>query len=592
YTLLVTDANNCTIEEEVEIGQPMNPIEATFDQTFTSCFGESNGSLEVTATGGSGINYTFLWSNGQARPTASNLRTETYTVTITDQNMCSQTFESPRVEEHPEFVININFDIPTCNGFEDGTAGATVREGGTGSGYQFEWNTGDEGFLLQGIRGGRTYELTVTDDQGCQGIESRPLPQPDPIVIELDSTDVICFGEGSGSVNVTNVSGGNMGYSFLWNNGATTRLVDSLRTGTYSVTVTDTLGCVGFASVGVTQPTALEASFNVRENSCFDGADGQITANIKGGIPTYQLLWSTDEKTSTISSLTSGTYVLTVTDNNGCELITPVDVGQPEPIEIEIEPGEITCAGGRDGEFTVMALGGTTPYTYSLDNRSFTSNTTFLGLSAGDYDVYVKDRNGCIQIANTELFDPEPFEVFIFPQEDFVEIEFGKEIQLFANASNNIGAVEYVWTTSYPDSTITCTECTDPFVQPESTIYYELYGIDEAGCEATDRIQIRVAKFRKTRVPTGFTPNGDLLNDKLLVHGTAGTKVLTFQVFDRWGELLYEAADFDVNDDSIGWDGNFRSREMPVGVYVWFAEVEYSDGVKEVLKGSTQLIRN
>ena len=77
-----------------------------------------------------------------------------------------------------------------------------------------------------------------------------------------------------------------------------------------------------------------------------------------------------------------------------------------------------------------------------------------------------------------------------------------------------------------------------------------------------------------------------------MVHGTEGTKVLTFQVFDRWGELLYEAADFDVNDESIGWDGNFRSKEMPNGVYVWFAEVEYSDGMKEVLKGSTQLIRN
>lgn len=592
YTLLVLDANNCTIEEEVEIGQPMNPITASFEQTFTSCFGESDGALEVSAEGGSGINYTYLWSNGQAGSEATNLSTEIYTVTITDQNMCSQIFESPRVEEHPEFVININFDIPTCNGFEDGTAGATVREGGTGDNYQFRWNTGDEGFLLQGIQGGRTYELTVTDDQGCQGIESRPLPQPDPIIIALDSTDVICFGEDSGSASVAEVSGGNMGYNFVWNTGATTRTIDNLSTGAYSVTITDTLGCVGFASVNVTQPSALEASFEVIDNSCFDGFDGRITASIKGGIPTYQLLWSTDAKTSTIEGLTSGTYVLTVTDDNGCESITPVSVGQPEPIDIEIEPGEITCAGGRDGDFTVMALGGTNPYTYSLDNKSFTSNATFLGLSAGDYDVYVQDGNGCVQVASTELFDPPPFEVFIFPQEDFVEIEFGNEIQLFANANNSTGTVEYVWTTSYPDSTLTCTECTDPFVRPEATIYYELYGIDAAGCEAIDRIQIRVAKFRKTRVPTGFTPNENLLNDRLIVHGTAGTKVLTFQVFDRWGELVYEARDFDVNDESIGWDGTFRSREMPNGVYVWLAEVEYEDGLKEVLKGSTQLIRN
>ncbi|MEM6697216.1 MAG: proprotein convertase P-domain-containing protein, partial [Bacteroidota bacterium] len=138
YSLIVTDANNCTIEEEVEIGQPMNPITASFEQTFTSCFGENDGALEVTAEGGSGINYTYLWSNGQAGTEATNLATETYTVTITDQNMCNQVFESPKVEEYPEFDIIINFQLPTCNGFEDATACATVKEGGPGIDYLFQ----------------------------------------------------------------------------------------------------------------------------------------------------------------------------------------------------------------------------------------------------------------------------------------------------------------------------------------------------------------------------------------------------------------------------------------------------------------------
>ncbi|MEM9884654.1 MAG: proprotein convertase P-domain-containing protein [Bacteroidota bacterium] len=594
YTLIVTDANGCEIRGEVDIIQPSNPISANIEQTFTSCFGESNSELTAMAAGGTGVDYAYLWSNGQTTEVATNLATEKYGLTITDERGCTASFESPSVTQHPSFDININFDIPTCNGFEDGQAGASVRSGGTGLGYQYRWSSGQDSIFITGVRGGLTYTLTVTDDQGCTGIESRPLPQPEPIRVRLDSSDVICFGENSGTVSITEVTGGNLGYQYQWSanaRNATTRNVQDLAVGLYEVTVTDTLGCLGFASVEVVQPPLLAANFEVKDNSCFDGFDGRIRTSVSGGIPSYNLLWSTDERTSTIEGLTSGTYTLTVTDDNGCELIMPVDVGQPTPIELELTAGEITCAGGRDGDFSVLASGGTAPYTYSLDDKSYTSNATFLGLRAGNYDVFVQDRNGCTQSGTADLFDPPAFEVYIFPQLDFLEVEFGNELQLFANAENNSGPVEYVWTPSYPDSTLSCSECFNPTVNPESTIYYELYGIDEAGCEATDRIQIRIAKFRTLRIPTGFTPDGDLLNDLLMTHGTAGTKVLNFQVFDRWGELLYQANDFQVNDPNVGWDGNFRSEKMPPGVYVWLAEVEYEDGVIEVFRGSTQLIR-
>lgn len=115
--------------------------------------------------------------------------------------------------------------------------------------------------------------------------------------------------------------------------------------------------------------------------------------------------------------------------------------------------------------------------------------------------------------------------------------------------------------------------------------------MDEAGCEATDRIQIRVNKNRVVLVPTGFTPNGDNLNNKLLVHGTKDVMIKLFRVHDRWGELLFENIDFFTNDTEAGWDGTFRGKEMPAGVYVWYLEVEYNDGRKELLKGSTMLVR-
>ncbi|MEM1326494.1 MAG: proprotein convertase P-domain-containing protein [Bacteroidota bacterium] len=597
YTLSITDGNGCQLTAATTIEQPEAPITATLEQSYISCFGENDSELSIFAEGGTGDTYTYLWSNGQTDDIATSLSTEVYQVTVTDENGCEAVFESDPVVEYPEYSININFSVPTCNGFADGQAGASVRTGGSGSNdddYLFEWNTGQTGNFINEIQGGRTYTVTVTDDQGCVGVESRPLPQPDPIVIELTSEPVLCHGDNSGSVSVQSINGGNLGYQLEWSanaGSATTLEVTDLPVGTYQVTVQDTLGCVGFANIDITQPEPLAATFQVRDNSCFNGADGQLTATVSGGIPTYELLWSTDARTSTIEKLTSGTYTLTVTDANACELITPVNVGQPVQIELTLTPGEIDCAGGRDGEFMVEAVGGTAPYRYSLDDKNFTSNSTFLGLMAGEYEVFVRDNNNCLQRGTTFLEDPEPFEVFIFPEVDFIEVEEGNELQLFANAENNTGVVDYVWTPSYVDSSLTCTECFNPTVNPKATIYYELYGIDELGCEATDRIQVRIAKFRTMIVPTGFTPDGDLLNDQLRTHGTAGTQVLHFRVFDRWGELVYEATDFGVNDETMGWNGNFRGQPMPAGVYVWVAEVEYEDGLTEVFKGSTQLLR-
>ena len=128
-------------------------------------------------------------------------------------------------------------------------------------------------------------------------------------------------------------------------------------------------------------------------------------------------------------------------------------------------------------------------------------------------------------------------------------------------------------------------------VTTQNSISYELLAIDSAGCEATDRVTVNVRKDRAIWVPTGFTPNGDGQNDLLRVHGLNGTRILRFQVFDRWGELVYERSGFVVNDPSIGWDGIFRNQPVNPGVYVWYLEAEYIDGYQEVKRGQSTLIR-
>jgi gliding motility-associated-like protein len=121
--------------------------------------------------------------------------------------------------------------------------------------------------------------------------------------------------------------------------------------------------------------------------------------------------------------------------------------------------------------------------------------------------------------------------------------------------------------------------------------YFEAYVLDSLGCRAEDQVLISIERPRKVFVPTAFSPNGDLTNDLLLVHGQKTSKALTFRVYDRWGEMVYEAKDFDFNDPNTGWDGTFRGEAMDPGVYVWVLEVQYVDGVTELYKGNTTLIR-
>ena len=128
-------------------------------------------------------------------------------------------------------------------------------------------------------------------------------------------------------------------------------------------------------------------------------------------------------------------------------------------------------------------------------------------------------------------------------------------------------------------------------IQPEYTSTVNLEIIDNNGCVAEDDILIYIRQTRGVYVPTAFTPNGDEANNLLVVRGKPGIKVKTFRIFDRWGENVFEAADFEVNNPLFGWDGTFRTKELSSGVFVWYAEVEYPDGFVEIYKGSTHLFR-
>ena len=159
---------------------------------------------------------------------------------------------------------------------------------------------------------------------------------------------------------------------------------------------------------------------------------------------------------------------------------------------------------------------------------------------------------------------------------DDQDIIFGDSLALVPEITGGIDTIIYRWIGSY-GGTLSCTDCPDPIAKPEYEIDYTLLISDGNGCSDEQRLRVSVAKIREVRVPTGFTPNGELMNDRLIVHGRPGTLIKSFTVFDRWANVLYEASEFGVNDIDSGWDGTSKDQPVNAGVYLYKLVVEYDD---------------
>ncbi len=249
-----------------------------------------------------------------------------------------------------------------------------------------------------------------------------------------------------------------------------------------------------------------------------------------------------------------------------------------------------TCKNDSDGSAAINSIsGGTPPYALSLDGGNSMQVTVFPfifeNLEAGFHQLTIQDADGNVTVQ--QLLIPEPPELLLDLGEDLT-ISLGESTLVSANASFPVAA--WLWS---PADYLDCTDCGSPtVVAPAGDITYTLTATSAQGCSVTDEVTVFVKKSRKIFVPNAFSPNGDGFNDYLTVF--AGPQVLTiksFLLFDRWGNNLFEYYNLPPNDVARGWDGNYRGKKMDVGVYVWFAEVEFLDGKVIIFKGDVTLVR-
>lgn len=593
YIVTVTDANGCTDTANVTITEPPTAVTSTTTQTRLACFGQNTGEGRVLASGGSG-NYTYRWSNLQSTATATNLTRAKYFVTVTDINGC-RNIDSLEAFTLDSITADIALVQPTCYNTSTGNLTLTRVSGGSGNGnlsnYFFRWSTNPVQTTAQAanVLGNRQYAVTITDNQNCSNVAYAYLNQPSQISLSSVIKPVSCFGGNDGEAQI-NAFGTNNAFSFTWSDSRTqrTQRATQLTAGRYTVLVRDSAGCTKDTLINIGQPPRLKMDAKtIVDNKCVGDSTATIDVTFSGGTPTYNYLWSNGGNKPNLTKLRSGTYILTISDANGCKMNDTIVVKSPEAIDADLTTIPVRCFGDRNGVITINAFGGTTPYLYSLDGKTYNGISQIVGLKSAAFDIFVKDANGCIWFTKENVGTPPKFTVEATAD---ATINLGDKIQLFANPQNAQGKVTLTWKQPY-DSTLTCLKCPNPTASPQTTIIYTVQAVDSVGCRAADSVKITVEKPRNIYVPTGFTPNNDRVNDKLIVHGRNGTFIDLFRVYDRWGELVYEARTFKINDENAGWNGTFKGQELMTGKFVWYIEATYIDGAKEILKGHTTLIR-
>ncbi len=391
YTVTVSDVNGCISNAFVSIIEPL-PFTTTLTTFNPNCNGICDGVANISYSGGTGTT-TFLWQPGlQTTNSVNNLCAGVYTVNITSNGSCffSHTFT---LVDPPSLLASSNSSASIC-GQATGQACATVTGGSLP--YTYLWSNGVNTLCNNNIYAG-AYTFTVTDANGCKAYTNALVNAVSNLVAAVTSqTNVSCFGGNNGGASVS-VTGGNGGLTYLWSNGQTLLNPLNLTTGLYNLTVTDLYGCVGTASVYISQPTQLVSAISNYTNvSCFGGNNGRAVVMINGGTPPYVYNWLPSlQTTSLLTNASANTYTANIVDANGCIITSSVVISEPPALSISnYSITNVSCHGYLNGQISTFVQGGTPGYTYSWTPQLSSSNV-LSGVPAGSYTLQVKDNKLC-----------------------------------------------------------------------------------------------------------------------------------------------------------------------------------------------------
>ncbi|MBA3900621.1 MAG: gliding motility-associated C-terminal domain-containing protein, partial [Bacteroidetes bacterium] len=533
---------------------------AAMSVTDVLCFNDTNGTVKINATGGSG-NYTYSWLHNSSltNDSISNLSAGIYHASISDDRGCfveiQDTVKSPALLELTASIIQ----QVSCFGESDGEIDL-LPFGGTAP-YVFTGTTGQVSPPIAGLTGG-TYVFGLEDANGCLAssapiqLEGKALP-----VVNISGSTGICQGDSS-------LMDAGSGFSaYQWNTGAATQEVYLMLPGQYHVLVTDVNGCKNSDTISVTALNLPIVSITGKLSFC----PGESTLIDAGpGFASYS--WSTGESSPTISINNAGVYVVMVSGSNGCFNKDSVEVKEEVPAKPKITPANSLCDNGSPVSLKADLPNGNWTGKGLINNATGLFDPKMAG--AGTHQVKYVLINNCK--GSDSIF------IMVNPAPTLLAM---KDTTIYSGASFGLyaaGTGSYNWS---PPSGLSCTSCENPVANPIETTTYYVELTDANACSNKDSVRVVLEiPLVKVFVPNTFSPNGDGYNDQLMVFGNIES--MNFLVFNRWGQKIYESS-----NQSLGWDGNFNGEPQRPGVFVYILEAIHHDGRKEQLQGNVTLVR-
>ncbi len=587
YTLTVTDDNGCseTSGPYTITPSPGPSIDLTnLNVQNETCLGNDGAITGIVATGS---NIVIEWNgNVNATEDITGLTGGTYTMVVTDDVNCTTTAGPFTVNTDPGPSIddsNIQIEDETCFGADGEITGIVA----TGTNLTYSWNgntTLSEDTI--GLNNG-SYTLTVTDGVGCS-VSSGPytvgeIPGPTVDDSNIQIEDEGC-GQGNGSISGVTATGNTL--AFVWNGNIEPQIdINGLSAGSYTLEVVDNLGCsviVGPYTVDNIPGPTIDVSGVIITGETCNANDATVSGIQVSGAGPMTYSWTPSGQTTLdLINAGAGSYAIEVTDDNGCtETAGPFTINQiPSPTidASNINIQQASCAGNDGAIAGISANGG--GLTYEWDGQVYASEDA-TGLSAGDYTLVVTDTNNCSATFGPVTVDGSEIPVVTILTSD-QSIDLGDFVNI--DASVNPSNADITWS---PTDGLSCTDCEDPTATPENSGWYVVTATSQDGCSQSDSIYLEVIDpCGEVMVPTIFSPNNDGLNDELCVLGGC-IETVTMQIFNRWGELIFEA-----NEPAECWDGSYKGVMVNTGTYIYKLSGTREDGSSFEKAGNINVVR-
>jgi len=575
YTLVVTDANGCTVSASTTVYQPA-ALGLTLNVTQPFCGSNGLGSASAVVNGGTApLSYNWQPAGGSGS-VANNLPAGNYSLTVTDANACTirDTFD---VDLFIALSMQLTSDSVSCFGFTDGSVLSTVTGGVPPLVYS--WSPGgSSSSLLTGLQAG-TYTLLVTDANNCTETATAQVHEPDPVLAVVSANpQSACEGE---SIDLSAAGG----VSYVWSVGQTGSAISVTpnQSTVYIVTVTEASGCTDIDSIAVNVYPLPVVDFTgpsvcFGQSISFDNNSSITTGSIA------QTNW--DFGNGQLSSLTDPDYnysapgiytvILQSVSDQGCTAIDSQSVSVWNLPVASLAPDIFEGCPPLSVQFTENVQPGDAPiqsYLWNFGNGTTASQanpfTTYA--DAGFYSVTlsVTDGNGCVD--DTSMVNL--IHVFDQPIADFSSMpenpsEFISEVQFLDRSQF---ANQWFWT--FGDSSVSSDQNPFHLFPGPGEYWITLYVTSIDGCKDSTSRRLEFKNETSFWIPSGFTPNGDNKNEMFFVYGRDYTD-FRMSVFNRWGQLV-----FSTENPLEGWDGTYQDSPASEDVYVY--KINYRDALKK-----------